>query len=75
MKGAAKEEYVMGWEEFVAMKQSITPATSINDSFLSFSLEFQVCLLFPAGTPTGTIYNIIYDIILYFILLQSAFYA
>lgn len=75
MKGAAREEYIMGWEAFVAMKQSITPATSVNDSFLPFSLEFQGCLLFPAGTRTGTIYNITYDIILYLILLRSAFYA
>lgn len=75
MKGAAKEEYIMGWEASVATKQSITPATSVNDSFLSFSSEFQGCLLFPAGTWTGTIYNIIYDIILYLILLRSAFYA
>lgn len=65
----------MGWEEFVAMEPSITPVTPRNGPFLSFFLEFQACLLFPAGTQRGTTYTIIYDIILHPILLQSAFHA
>lgn len=57
------------------MEPSITPVTPRNGPFLSFFLEFQACLLFPAGTQRGTTYTIIYDIILHPILLQSAFHA
>lgn len=40
MEGVAKGDDTTGWQGFVAMKPSTTPATTVN-SF--FSSEFQVC--------------------------------
>lgn len=49
MEGAAEWDYITGWEELVAMKQSTASATTIHGPFLSFSSEFCLCLLITIG--------------------------
>lgn len=66
MQGVAKGDDTMGWQGFVAMKPSTTPATTVS----SF---FSVCLLFITGNLTGTIHDAVYDIMLHLAFLRLRF--
>lgn len=70
MEGVAKGDDTMGWQEFVAMKRSTTPATPVN-SFFSSGLH--VCLLMITGTLTGPVHDAIYDIPLHLAFLRPLF--